>query len=36
MSLKPSYKGQTREELRFASELGWLTALSFAIIMLAV
>jgi hypothetical protein len=31
MSLRPSYKGQTREELRFNSELGWLTAMSIVI-----
>ena len=34
MSLKPSYKGLEREELKFNSELGWLTALSFAVIVI--
>lgn len=34
MSLKPSYKGLEREELRFNSELGWLAALSFAVIVI--
>lgn len=37
MSLKPSYgKGQSRDELMFASELGWLAALSFAIVEVIV
>lgn len=36
MSFRPSYKGQTRAELRFASELGWLAALSFAIVEVIV
>jgi c-di-GMP-binding flagellar brake protein YcgR len=36
MSFESSYKGQTREELRFASELGWLAAASFAIVILAL
>jgi len=33
MSFKPSYKGLEREELRFNSELGWLAALAFAIVV---
>lgn len=36
MSFKPSYKGLTREELRFNTELGWLAALSFAIVEVIV
>jgi hypothetical protein len=31
MSFETSYKGLTREELRFSSELGWLGVLAFAI-----
>jgi hypothetical protein len=34
MSLRPSYKGLNREELRFSSELGWLAALSFIVVVL--
>ena len=32
MSFISSYKGLEREELRFNGELGWLAAISFAIV----
>lgn len=35
MSFNSAYKGLEREELRFNSELGWLSALSFAIVIIA-
>jgi hypothetical protein len=35
MSFKPSYIGQTRDELRFSSQLGWLATLAFAIVLWA-
>ncbi len=36
MSFQPSYKEQTRDEQQFVSELGWLAAASFAIILIAL
>jgi hypothetical protein len=34
MGFGPSYKGQTREEYRVTADVGWLAAVSLAIVVL--
>ena len=34
MGFRPSYKGQTREAHRVVTDLGWLAAVSVAIVVL--
>jgi hypothetical protein len=36
MGFRPSYKGQTREEHRVTTDIGWLAAVSVVIVMLIV
>ena len=36
MGFRPSYKGQTREEHRVTTDIGWLAAVSVAIVVLIV